>query len=231
MGLSAAAAAAVALSAALAGLPVIEEVARTLTPRRAAGPLFEPYAVVLLEALPTSGHSSWHRLRAPVGKIWLNGTPTAPNPDGDFELSFASSRGANTIILPGWPPAPVLMLSTPRVYVVSELIRSAADGNIEAVLAIRNSLENTVNTYVTLSLATSTAAAAQAVDAPKLEADATIPPGVTQTVRLSGKLPPNPGGLWRIVVEKQEEAMEGGYRFVRLANPGSGPTVNSSGKP
>lgn len=220
MGLSALAAA--GLAVALAGLPVIEEIARAVTPVRAVGPLFEQFGVIRLQALPSSGPSSWHRLRAPVGKIWLNGTAVAPNPDGDFELSFANSRNANTIVLPGWPAQPVIILSTPRVYVTGEQIRFGPDRAIEASLWIRNSLENTVNVYVTLEPA--------AADV-KLEADATIPPGLTQTVRLAGRLPGTSGPPWRIVVEKQEEAMEGGYRFLRFANPDSGATVNSSGKP
>lgn len=221
------------MAIALAGLPVIEEISRALSPpRRDAGPLFEPFAVVRLPPLPTSGHSAWHRLRAPVEKIWLNGTPLAPNPDGDFELSFLNPRGQNTVVLPGWPSAAtIVLLSTPRVYVAAERIRLAPDGSVEATIAVRNSLENTVNAYLTLAPAAAAGSSSSSNSRGELEADATIPPGVTQTVRLSGKLPAQSGPPWRIVLEKQEEAMEGGYRFVRITNPGSGPTVNSYGKP
>lgn len=209
----------------------IEEVVRTVEPERAAGILFEPFTIVRLPALPLSGPAAWHRLRAPVPRLWLNGSPVTPNAEGDFDLTFLTPRGANTVVLPGWPADKPTVISTPRVYVAGERIeRNAATGEVKAAVAVRNSLENTVNIVVSLTLARESAD-------PPVEAGATVPPGVTQMVQLTGRIA-SPGagagasaGAWRIVLEKQEEAMEGGYRFVRLANLGSGPSVNSSGKP
>lgn len=140
------------------------------------------------------------RLDAPKGTaLWWNGTPVAPNENGDFDIP--SQRRSNT--LEAKAAVAVRLKITPRVYIAGQDIRLRGD-QLTARLFIRNTLENTVNAFVTIR------AAAQ-----KLEwnATATVPPGVTQTVEISGKCACATPLDLEISLEKQEEAMEAGYRF------------------
>ena len=141
------------------------------------------------------------RLDAPKGTaLWWNGTPMAPNENGDFDIP--SQRRTNT--LESKAAVPIRLKITPRVYIAGQTIRLNGD-QLQARLSIRNTLENTVNAFVTIR-----------APVQKLEwtATATVPPGVTQTVELSGNCPScrTPLDL-AITLEKQEEAMEAGYRF------------------
>ena len=152
------------------------------------------------------------RVNSPIA--WIDGERLSPNEEGDFDLLNLHPRRPSRIILMGWPREAVL-IETPRVFVTRHEI-----GTVQTRLWVRNSLENTVNVYVTVGSSTSDDASASA----------TIPPSVTQILALDGAVkttePP-----WRIALEKQEEAMEGGYRFVKMVDRRTSPTVNSYGKP
>jgi len=140
------------------------------------------------------------RLSAPrEARLWWNGTPMTVNENGDFDAP--SLRREN--VLEARAAVAVVLRITPRVYIASQKL-TVADGRLAARLAVRNTLENTVNAFVTIYL-------------PALgrewTATATVPPGVTQTVELGGDCPSADKLEFLTVVEKQEEAMEAGYRF------------------
>ncbi|MCC6589569.1 MAG: hypothetical protein IT168_22925 [Bryobacterales bacterium] len=140
------------------------------------------------------------RLDAPKGTaLWWNGTPVAPNENGDFDIP--SQRRSNT--LEAKTAIPVRLKITPRVYVAGQDIRLSG-GRLAARLFVRNTLENTVNAFLTIR-----------APLQKLEwsATATVPPGVTQTVEVMGKCNCEAPLDLEISLEKQEEAMEAGYRF------------------
>jgi hypothetical protein len=200
----------------LAALPVIEESATRLDRLLLAGPSMERYSTVTVPVPAKPPEHSHYRLRVnAAGRgAWLDGARLAPNEDGDFDLLNLNPKRPSRVFLPGWVKEAVL-LETPRVFVTRhEIIEPAAR------LWVRNSLENTVNVYATVT------GSSGAV----LEASATVPPGYTQIVTLSGARG-IPGGPWRITLEKQEEAMEGGYQFVKTVEQRTGTTVNSYGKP
>ncbi len=199
---------------ALAVLPVIEELTAALKPTPLVGPLFETYSVVSIPAPTRPPEHSLTRLRAKTPMVWVDGVRLSPNEDGDFDLLNLHPRRPSRITLAGWQPEAIL-IETPRVFVSRHEI-----GTGQTKLWVRNSLENTVNVYTTVTGSNG----AQATGS------ATIPPGVTQILALDGTVgatdPP-----WRIELEKQEEAMEGGYRFVKTVDRRTGPTVNTYGKP
>lgn len=140
------------------------------------------------------------RLSAPPGTpLWWNGTPLTLNENGDYDAP--SLRREN--LLEAVRPVPVTLRITPRVYLAGQQLR-VKGGRLDARLAVRNTLENTVNAFVTIYL-----------EAHNMEwsVTATVPPGVTQTVELTGDCSPTGTLRFLTVVEKQEEAMEPGYRF------------------
>ena len=202
----------------LAALPVIEESATTLERVLLAGPAMERYSLVTVPVSSRPPEHSHYRLRVSPGArggAWLDGARLESNEDGDFDLLNLNPKRPSRIVLPGWIQEAAL-LETPRVFVTRYEI-----GERAARLWIRNSLENTVNVYVTVSGNSGAAAC---------EASATVPPGYTQIVPLTA-LAGIPEGPWRITLDKQEEAMEGGYRFIKTVVQRTGPTVNSYGKP
>ena len=199
---------------ALAVLPVIEESTAALKPIPLVGPLFETYSVVSIPAPTRPPEHSLTRLRAKTPMVWVDGVRLSPNEDGDFDLLNLHPRRPSRITLVGWRKEATL-IETPRVFVSRHEI-----GAVQTKLWVRNSLENTVNVYATVT----------GSGGDEASGSATIPPGVTQILALDGAVrstePP-----WRIVLEKQEEAMEGGYRFVKTVNRRTVPNVNSYGKP
>lgn len=199
---------------ALAVLPAIEESTVTLKPAPLVGPLFETYSVVSVPAPTRPPEHSHTRLRANTPTVWVDGVRLSPNEEGDFDLLNLHPRRPSRITLAGWQREAIL-IETPRVFVTRHEI-----GAGQTKLWVRNSLENTVNVYATVTGSSGDEASASA----------TIPPGVTQIIALDGaaRLAEPP---WRIVLEKQEEAMEGGYRFIKTVDRRTGPTVNTYGKP
>lgn len=140
------------------------------------------------------------RLSASPGTpLWWNGTPLTLNENGDYDAP--SLRRDN--LLEATRPVAVTLRITPRVYIASQKL-TVTGGRIAARLAVRNTLENTVNAFVTIHLPAQNK---------EWLATATVPPGVTQTVELEGDCPATGTLEFLTVVEKQEEAMEAGYRF------------------
>ena len=86
---------------------------------------------------------------------------------------------------------------TPMVYIDSARVR-AAENQVEATVSVRNTLDNTVNVAV-------------ALEGQDLSATATVPPGMTQDVVLRGSA--RVGVQVMILMDKDEEAMEGAYRY------------------
>lgn len=140
------------------------------------------------------------RLSAPRdARLWWNGTPMTVNENGDFDAP--SLRREN--VLEARAAVAVVLRITPRVYIASQKL-TVAGGRLVARLTVRNTLENTVNAFVTIYLPAHNK---------EWSATATVPPGVTQTVELGGDCPTADRLEFLTVVEKQEEAMEAGYRF------------------
>ncbi len=187
---------------ALAALPVIEESTVALKPTPLVGPLFETYSVVIVPPPTSPPEHSLTRLRANTPTVWVDGMRLSPNEDGDFDLLNLHPRRPSRITLIGWQPEAVL-IETTRVLVTRHEI-----GASQTKLWVRNSLEDTVNVYTTVT----------GSNGAQRTGSATIPPGVSQILALDGAVgetdPP-----WRIELEKQEEAMEGGYRFVKTVVP------------
>ena len=202
------------IGVALAALPAIEESVTRLMPALVVGPAFESYSVVSIPVPVRPPEHSLYRLQAAAGKAWLDGAPLTPNEEGGFDLLNLNARRPSRVTLQGFVREAALV-ETPRVFVSQVEI-----GGRSARVWVRNSLENTVNVYVTISGA----------GAEQMEVSATIPPGTTQILTAGGRAgisdPP-----WRIVLEKQEEAMEGAYRFVKTVYRRTGQTVNSYVKP
>ena len=206
------------LAWAAVALPVIEESVTRLQPVPAVDLSFERFAVVTLPPPARPPEHALYRLRVAAPRIWLDGSPLSPNPEGDFDLLNLHPKRPARVTIPGWP-ADAMLVVTPRVFISQHEIEAKPGGRVRAILTIRNSLENTVNIYVTLG-----------TDEDRLGADATVPPGYTQTVRLEGILR-HPGPPWRLMLEKQEEAMEGAYQFVKTVGATTVSPVNSYGKP
>jgi hypothetical protein len=196
-----------------AALPAIEESVTMLQPSFIAGPLLDRFTVISIPPPRRAPEHSHFRIRLGSAVVWVDGARLTPNEDGDFDLLNLDWRRPSRLTAPGWLPA-ATMIETPRVFVSRHEI--AASGGVW--LWVRNSLENTVNVYARL-----TGSAGQ-----EIAGSATIPPGVTQAVSLEGAAPLGPP--WRLYLEKQEEAMEGGYTFTKTL-VGTSSTVNTYGKP
>lgn len=182
---------------------------------------WQPWTVVEIAPPQRAPEHALYRLAAPGATVvWLDGTRLNASADdpGFFELPYLHPKRPSRAAFAGWP-ADVKLVVTPRVFIPREDIAYNPDtGQVEARVWVRNSLENTVNAVVTLTV-------------PGISADlsdsATVPPGVTQVVTLNGRLAGvRSGAGWRLSVDKQEEAMEGGYRFLKNTQ-----TVNFSRKP
>lgn len=98
------------------------------------------------------------------------------------------------------------LVIAPRVHIAGYR-RARAGEPFAWQVSIRNTLENTANVVVR----------AERNGELVVEAVATVPPGVTQSVELRGEPPGD--GEWRLLLRKDEEAMEGAYWFV-LTVPG-----------
>ena len=203
------------MALAAAVLPTIEESTVNLRPALLVGPSFETYSVVRVPPPIRPPEHSHYRLRVNSPVAWIDGTRLSPNEDGDFDLLNLHPRRPSRITLMGWPKEAVL-IETPRVFVTRHEI-----GTGQTRIWVRNSLENTVNVYVIVGGGSTRDQAS---------ASATIPPGVTQILVLGGTVQPAEPP-WRIALEKQEEAMEGGYLFVKTVDRPTSHPVNSYGKP
>ena len=164
-----------------------------------------PFSVARFHTPPGTGNLH-ARLRLPPGAhAWLNGTRLSPNAEGDFDLEGLLERNEpNRLAVAGAVAAGSLVVG-PRVYVARQTLRRD-QGRLLGEVWVRNTLENTVNAYVTVS-----------GPGVLLESPATVPPGVTQIVRLESRSQPLPAGgeiELETRVEKEEEAMERGYTVV-----------------
>ena len=203
------------IGAALATLPVLEEAVTALAPIATAGPSLELCSVVTVPVPVRPPQHAHYRLRVAASSVWVDGARLTPNEEGDFDLLNLNPKRPSRVAIPGWVKEAV-MIETPRVFVSRYEIEDRT-----ARLWVRNSLENTVNIYVTVS---------SAAGGPQLETSDTIPPGYTKILPLTGRTGIS-GPPWRIMLEKQEEAMEGGYRFIKTVERRTGPTVKSYVKP
>ncbi len=139
------------------------------------------------------------RLVAPKAtRLFLNQEPLSPNENGDFDVTDRLPAS-----LTATPPTQVELVITPRIYIARQDFRLQG-GELAVRIWVRNTLENTANLYFTIT-------------APglHLESSATVPPGVTQSVEIRGPFTPPYSYKTNLttVLEKQEEAMEGGYKY------------------
>ena len=132
------------------------------------------------------------------GGVRLNGAPLDPG----AVVDVAGRLGRANLLEAARDAGRARLLVTPRVYIASAEV-VVAGGLVRAAVVVRNTLENTVNVAVGVSAVDGVVAASAA---------ATVPPGTSQEVVLQG---PMPGGTERvkISVDKDEEAMEGSYRY------------------
>ncbi|MCC6540489.1 MAG: hypothetical protein IT162_23275 [Bryobacterales bacterium] len=200
---------------------VIEESVAAITVLRVLDAAWQPWTVVEIAPPPQPPGHALYRLAAPgAAAVWLDGVrlPASADDPGYFELPYLHPKRSSRAALAGWP-AGVRVAVTPRVFIPREEIAyDPSTGRVEARVWVRNSLENTVNAVIVLTVPGVLA---------DLSESATVPPGVTQAVTLSGHVAAGQNGAgWRLSVEKQEEAMEGGYRFMKNTQ-----TVNFSRKP
>lgn len=128
-------------------------------------------------------------------KVSLNGTGLGPVAAREFDLGDLSITG-NRLSAES-DPGTARLLVTPRVF-ASQAQRSGR----AATVTIRNTLENTANVSVTVR-------AAGASDGPTVAA--TVGPNTEHTVEIPG---PIPEGRLEVLVQKEEEAVEGQYQFV-----------------
>lgn len=149
---------------------------------------------------PKTAEQRHIRLVLPRGAVAvLNDLRLEPNPMGDFDVGDLLSRARPNVLTVTGPVEGASLRVTPRVYVARYEIE-VRNGEVTARIWIRNTLENTVNAFVALE-----------GGGLKLESNETVPPGSVHRAELRGK-----GAEPRefiIAVDKQEEAMEGGYRF------------------
>ena len=202
------------IGAVMATLPLVEEVSTVLMPLRTTGANWERFSVVEVPVPVRPPEHSLYRLRVAAQAVWVDGSRLSPADAGEFDLLNLNPKRPSQVLIAGWVAAATL-IATPRVFVARHEI---LDSGIR--LWVRNSLENTANVYATVTGA----------GLSEVSASATVPPGYTQIVELKA-LPDAGAGPWSIVLEKQEEAMEGGYRFVQVVTARTGPSVNTSVKP
>ncbi len=200
---------------------VIEESVAPVAVSRVFDAAWRPWTIVEIAPPQRAPEHALYRLAAPgAAAVWLDGVRLGVSADdpGFFELPYLHPKHPSRAALAGWPEG-IRLVVTPRVFIPrEELAYDPASGRLEARVWVRNSLENTVNAVVTLTVPGTSA---------DLSESATVPPGVTQVVTVTGRLAAGLAGAgWRLSVDKQEEAMEGGYRYIKNA-----PTVNFSRKP
>ncbi len=127
-------------------------------------------------------------------RLRLNGTDLGPAAR-EFDLPDLLIRG-NRLSCDA-DPGTTRLLVTPRVF-ASEVQRSARG----ITVTIRNTLENTANVSVTVR-------ARGEANGPS--AAATVGPGTAHAVELPGEFPEGPV---EVLVQKEEEAVEGRYQFL-----------------
>lgn len=130
-----------------------------------------------------------------AAKVSLNGTELAPVAAREFDL--ADLRATGNRLSTESDPGTVRLLVTPRVFA-----SQAQKTGRAATVTIRNTLENTANVSVTVR-------AIGKSDGPTVAA--TVGPGTEHTVEIGG---PIPEGRLEVLVQKEEEAVEGQYQFV-----------------
>jgi hypothetical protein len=193
------------LGGAMAQMPVIEERSRQLVATPLAGASWERYSLIRVPVPSRPPEHALYRLRVASEAGWLDGARLLPAEDGEFDLLNLHPKRDSVVIVAGWIASAVL-IETPRVFISRHEISARG-----VRLWVRNSLDNTANVYVRVT----------GEEGSEVAASATVPPGNTQIVTL----PPLPGMSrppWRIELEKQEEAMEGAYRFVRVVERSTG---------
>jgi len=155
--------------------------------------------------LPRGEGSRHIRLAFPAGaRVWLNGVPLTITEYGDADVTDFVVRGrSNLLVIRGGDGKAELRI-TPRVYIARSLVQ-VHNGRLTARLWVRNTLENTVNVFASVL--------GEGVSS---EVTATVPPDVTQVVAMETAILAPPKRV-RLAIEKQEEAMEGGYRFETTA--------------
>ncbi len=120
----------------------------------------------------------------------LNGSTLAGGETVEFDVMDPLGK-SNRLFCPS-DPGRVKLLLTPRVYAAAAAF---FDGRAEVV--VRNTLDNTANVAVTIGGGPSATAA--------------IPPNTSLTVVVRGRIEAGPKReVW---VDKDEEALEGGYRY------------------
>ncbi|MBM3734264.1 MAG: hypothetical protein FJW39_00625 [Acidobacteria bacterium] len=153
------------------------------------------------------------RLETPSRVELRLNSETIPGAPARSYSGIGDSLGVRNRLWCASDPGPARLILTPRVF-ISEAVVQAGEAELTADVTVRNTLDNTVNVIVEVRKP-GTPEGPSAV--------ATIGPGVTQTVEVRGKLEGvRSGEPLEIWVEKDEEAMEGAYRYVGLFNATSG---------
>jgi hypothetical protein len=139
-------------------------------------------------------------LLAPGATAFLNGSRLQSNSPGEYDVTdLLSHRQPNLLAVTG-PTSPAELRVTPRVFIARHQTRMR-NGQLIASIWIRNTLDNTVNAFIGIR-----------GEGVLVEANVTVPPGVTQREELSTLVSEIPSEL-TVTLEKQEEAMEGAYRY------------------
>lgn len=148
--------------------------------------------------LPANVGSRFVRVMgASLRQVYAEGRWAPKLDPGEFDLTGLVRPGAGNEIAVS-EEARVLIVVTPKVHVArNELL--LRQGHLSGRVWVRNTLENTVNVYLTLD------------GGGQFSTSATVPPGATQAVEVES------AATWNRVViltlEKQEEAIEGAYVY------------------
>lgn len=132
-----------------------------------------------------------------AARVRLNGVELGSGPAREFDLSDLAPNGNR--ISTGSDAGTARLLVTPRVF-ASGVQRTRRGASV----TIRNTLENTANVAVTVRLPGSN-------NGPS--AVATVGPGTSHAVEVEGPLPE---AKVEVLVQKEEEAVEGQYQFVAV---------------
>lgn len=134
------------------------------------------------------------QLERPARVRW-QGSELPGGPAREFDLPDLQNEGNRLSV--DREPGRARLLITPRVFASSaERTPRGAD------VTIRNTLENTANVSVVVRNPGGTGGSS---------ASATVGPGTTHTVEVAG---PVPVGQIEVLVQKEEEAVEGQYQFL-----------------
>ncbi|MBK5294791.1 MAG: hypothetical protein JJE04_24325 [Acidobacteriia bacterium] len=169
-----------------------------------------PYFVLSFQ-IPAYRSSHYLRLSIPGlpsnAKLWLDSAPLLLVQDSEDEwlipnLAPPGSTARIAAATPSFPGSASLILST-RVH-LAKLDAIACQDHFTATAWVRNTLDNTVNVSLTLLVQ------GHAVSA---SANATVPPGLMQSILLRIPIAAKPGQGLEVLaaLEKAEEAMEPAY--------------------